>query len=134
MSKTPIYTCNSVMFIDDDPINNFINERLIEHYHFSERVYVYTSVMAGLEYLKNIKKNSSTPESLIPEYIFLDINLQLIDGWEFLKLYEELNLDCKIIILTNSLSPEDRDIAFSYKSVVGFLNKPLMENDLKNLS
>ncbi len=133
MNKTPSYKCNSVMLIDDNPIDNFINERLIQHFHFSEKIYIQTSVIGGLEYLKNIKKVDLSSESLIPKYIFLDINIPVIDGWGFLKGYKELKLDCKIIILTNSLTPEDRDEAFSYESVIEFLGKPLTEDNLKNL-
>lgn len=133
MNKTPSYKCNSVMLIDDNSIDNFINERLIQHFHFSEKIYVHTSAIGGLEYLKNVMKVELSSESLIPKYIFLDINLPVIDGWGFLRGYEELNLDCKIIILTNSLTPEDRVEAFSYENVIEFLGKPLTEDNLKNL-
>lgn len=123
------------MLIDDNEIDNFINERLIKHFSFSEKVYVHTSTISALEFFKNLQKISPIPKLLIPDFIFLDLNMPIIDGWEFLREYEKLNfpLDCKIVVLTASISQEDKERSKTYNNVVEFLSKPLSDEMLNAL-
>ena len=91
------FKCNSVMLIDDQTIDNFINERLIRNYFFSENVFVHTNANSALEYFKNIKKMENIAPVLIPDYIFLDINMPLMSGFELIRLIE---YKIKIVITT----------------------------------
>jgi CheY-like chemotaxis protein len=88
---------------------------------------VHTNANSALEYFKNIKKMENISPVLIPDYIFLDINMPLMDGWGFLQGFEKLNLpfDYKVIVLTASVNPADKGKAETYKNVVGFFSKPL---------
>ena len=123
------------MLIDDNTIDNFINERIIRNQFFSDNILVHTNVSSALEYFANIKKMKNISPVLIPDYIFLDINMPLMDGWGFLQGFEKLNLpfDCKIIVLTASVNPADEGKAKSYKNVVGFFSKPLSDAVLELL-
>ena len=123
------------MLIEDNAIDNFINERIIRNCFFSKTVLVHTNASSALEYFKNIKKMENISPVLIPDYIFLDINMPLMDGWGFLQGFEKLNLpfDCKIIVLTASVNPADEGKAKSYKNVVGFFSKPLSDAVLELL-
>lgn len=131
----PPFKCNSVMLIDDNSIDNFVNERLIKINFFSKNVLVHSTANSALEYFKNIKKLKNISPALIPDYIFLDTNMPLMDGWDFLREYEKLNLsfDCKIIVLTASVHPEDKEKAIAYKNVVEFASKPLSRTVLNLL-
>ncbi len=135
MNKDQAFKYNSVMLIDDETIDNFINEKMIRQYYFSNKVYVHTSARSALEFFKNIQKIGNIPETLIPDYIFLDLNMPMIDGWGFLQEYEQLDfhLSCKIIVLTASISPEDKERAKAFKNVSGFYCKPLSEEMLRLL-
>lgn len=126
---------SSVMIIDDEAIDNFVNEKLLRHYDIADKIYVHTSAKSALEFFKNIQRVAEKDDSLIPNYIFLDINMPIIDGWGFLGEYEKANLklDCKVVILTASVSPEDEEKALSYNSVYAFLSKPLTFEQLKSL-
>ncbi len=105
-------------FIDDDPLNNYINSRTV-NYHFpkvSSRVFE----DAGLAIEKIIK-----PDERLPAVIFLDINMPQINGWEFLDQLSEVSIPSHVYILSSSIDPSDHKKAMSYKMVKGFYSKPL---------
>ncbi len=135
MNKVYSFRYHSIMLIDDEAIDNFVNEKLIKHYFFSDKVYIHTSAKSALEFFINIDKMENIPETLIPEYIFLDLNMPMIDGWGFLQEYEKLDLsfDCKIVVLTASVDPNEKERAKRFKNVVGFYSKPLSEEQLSSL-
>lgn len=137
-TKTPKYKYRTIMLIDDNEIDNFINEKLIKAYHFAENVYVHTSTKSALEYLRNIEVTlNDLPADLIPSHILLDINMPILDGFHFLDEFEkfkpELINRIKIVMLTTSLNPLDIEKSRNYKHVVKFIHKPLTENELSDL-
>jgi CheY-like chemotaxis protein len=92
--------------------------------------------MSALDFLKNIDKGGLS-EELIPELIFLDINMPYLDGFQFLEqfelLSEETKSKMKILVLTSSLSQGDMDRAAEHPRIMEFVNKPLLENVLDSL-
>jgi CheY-like chemotaxis protein len=137
-TKTPKYKYKTIMLIDDNEIDNFINEKLIKAYHFAENVYVHTSTKSALEYLKNVEVTlNDIPHDLIPSHILLDINMPILDGFHFLEEFEKFSLELiekiKIVMLTTSLNPMDIEKSKNYKQVVKFIHKPLTENELSDL-
>ncbi|MCH8319153.1 MAG: response regulator [Bacteroidetes bacterium] len=125
------------MLIDDNEIDNFINKKLLEAENFSEKILVYTSSISALEFFKNIRSNNGLPGELFPDMMFLDINMPIIDGFQFLEEYERINKnyksDCKIVILTTSINPKDVEQSQENKHVVQFVNKPLTSELLSEL-
>ena len=83
--KKPTSKYNSVMLIDDNEIDNFINQKMIEGCNFAERIYVHTSGKSAIEFLCNLARIKEVPEELIPEIIFVDINMPIMDGFQFLE-------------------------------------------------
>lgn len=124
----------AVMLIDDNSIDNFVNEKMIKMSHFACNVYVHTSVLSGLEFLNNMEAIKEYSPGMVPEIIFLDINLPMLDGFQFLdefeKFSQELKSKIKIIILTSSINPNDVERSKGYESVVDYCYKPLLEKDL----
>jgi CheY-like chemotaxis protein len=125
------------MLIDDNDIDNFINEKMIKSCQFADNVYIHTSSKSALEFLKNISLLSSAPAELIPSYIFLDINMPILDGFHFLEEFENFpqafKSHIKIVMLTTSLNPSDFEKTKPYKSVIKYLYKPLIDKDLNDL-
>lgn len=127
----------AVMLIDDNNIDNFINEKIIKTSGFAVNVYKHTSIASGLEFLKNMETIKRFFSDIIPEVIFLDINLPILDGFQFLEEFErfssELKERIKIVILTSSINPSDVEKAKTYERVVNYHSKPLLAKDLKNI-
>jgi CheY-like chemotaxis protein len=127
---------DSVLLIDEDDIDNFINERMITTSNFAKRVVVKTSAISALEYLKEI-----APSGNYPKIIFLDLNMPIMDGFGFLeefdklaKQYPALAETSKIIVLSSSISPADINKASTNPYVIKYLNKPLSEKYLDAIS
>jgi len=125
-----IFKFDRVLLVDDNDIDNFINERMITTSGFSKTVIVKNSAQGALDYLKSIEDNPAQ----LPQAIFLDLNMPVMDGFGFLTEFEnfsdEVRRTCKIIVLSSSISPEDINRASTNPYVQKFLNKPLSEKYL----
>lgn len=122
------------MLIDEDEIDNIINQKIIESNNFSEKVMVFQT---GTEALDFLRVNAKVAENL-PDLIFLDINMPIMDGFQFLEEFEKLEAPIlnksKIIMLSSSISPRDIDRAASNRFVKKYLNKPLNSRYLQAIS
>jgi CheY-like chemotaxis protein len=122
----------TVLLIDDDSINNFINARLIKKCAISEDVRVASNGKEAILYLKECFAKGLP----CPELILLDINMPVMDGFEFLTAFENLYFINKpkvvIIMLTTSSNPKDLE-KMSEANIAGFLNKPLTEAMVKGV-
>lgn len=123
-----------VMIVDDSEIDNFVNDKILRRYGFSDRIIILESSMAALQYLQDADKNKTE----IPSIIFLDLNMPIMNGALFIEKFEELPVslksNCKIIILSNSGNPYDKSSMLSNKNVFAFFSKPLIKDNLDHLS
>jgi len=124
----------NIMLVDDDEINNFITVKLIRKAFPDALLSTYLNGRLAIEKLKDIFKNS--PDK-IPDYILLDINMPIMNGWEFLEEYKTSQLDpdkkITIYILSSSVFSNDIDKAKSYESVANFISKPLNLESIKEV-
>ena len=111
---------DTIFLVDDDPINNLINKRLLGKIGISENIVEFLEGEEALDKLNDIEADQSV-------LIFLDINMPVLNGWEFLDKYLELygHRSDKIVILSSSIDYQDRFKAQGYEIVSGFLEKPL---------
>ena len=135
--KKPKCKFKHIMLLDDNELDNFINEKIIEANNFSEKVYVNSSGKSALEFLSNLKATGEAAESIYPEAIFIDINMPMMDGFQFINNLKTIPggtpKDCKLIILTSSIYPEDKSKAMQISKDIIFLNKPLTPEMLKSI-
>lgn len=128
---------NAVMLIDDNEIDNLINQKMIESVSMTDNIFVHSGAKSALEYLKNIEKIKVGGESFLPEFIFLDIDMPLMDGFQFVDEFEKLSdftkNYCKVILLTSSLDPKDITKSKKNSYIVRYLNKPLTQDSLRKL-
>lgn len=138
MLSKPKTTEPVVLLIDDNDIDNFINERMVKGCSFSDVVYINTSTRSAIEFLRNLSVNSVIPADAYPTVIFLDINMPILDGFQFLAELEKFDFDfvkkLRVVMLTSSINPADQEKAMKSKLVTAFLHKPLTEEALESLS
>ena len=125
---------NLVMLVDDNDTDNFISQKIIELNGFADRVIAKNSGKSALEYLE---ANENNPAEL-PDVIFLDINMPIVDGFVFLFEFERFNDDlkkkCKIAILSSSDNKRDIERIVDNDYVVKYITKPLTQDALIEIS
>jgi len=123
-----------VMLVDDNDTDNFISKRIIEITNFAEEVIVKSSGKSALDYLND---NAGEVANL-PEIIFLDINMPIVDGFVFLYEFEKFAVNikdnCKVIILSSSDNKRDIDKIVNNDYVIKFITKPLTEKSLEEIN
>jgi CheY-like chemotaxis protein len=131
---------HAVMLIDDNEIDNLINQKIIESSGICNHIFTHTGGRSAIEFLKNAEKiaDSAGKKELMPEIIFLDIDMPLMDGFQFLDEFENLSQNirehCKIVMLTSSINSKDVRRSKRYANVKEYINKPLTKESLKALS
>ena len=128
------YKIDSVLLVDDDRSANFFHQRLIHKNAWAKEVRSVLNGQEALDYLSQEDKDASPH----PDVIFLDLNMPLMSGWEFLDAYQQLNIPPeslpRIFILTTSVNPDDRTKAESYELVQGFYEKFLKKEALADIA
>ena len=124
----------SIWVIDDDPIYQIIINKLIKKSDFFSTANSFKNGKEAIDFLQNtIKKDRLSP----PDIILLDINMPIMDGWEFLEELEILKpgIEKKIIIyiVSSSIAVEDKNKSKKYSNVLGYISKPISIDDLIQL-
>ncbi len=117
----------NIFLIEDDLIAQFIFEEFIKEIDLEGESLIFSNGLEAINYMKENKNNSDK----LPDIILLDLNMPVMDGWEFLEEYEKLVFDlskkCQIHVMSSSTHPEDKEIT-SHKQVFQYIDKPLDKN------
>jgi CheY-like chemotaxis protein len=110
---------------------------MIEAASIADNIYTHTGAKSAIEFLRNMER-LDVAEKVLPDVIFLDIDMPLMDGFQFLDEFEKLSdmtrKKCRIVMLTSSINPQDFSRSKKYSNVKLYLNKPLTHENLVNLN
>ncbi|MEB2784213.1 response regulator [Algoriphagus persicinus] len=117
---------SKLLIIDDDQVSLLIANKYLIVSGFEEFVHEILIFNKAIDALKALYVAEDNLE-LCQLWILLDINMPKISGWDFLNRIESMKLenDVKVIMLTSSISEEDKIRAVSFNSVYGYISKPL---------
>lgn len=115
----------NLALIDDDDIFVFLTKKVIEQTDLVEQIKVFGNGRDAINFLKKNADNSD----LLPEIILLDLNMPIMDGWQFLEDYillkPKIDKKITIYIISSSISPHDIERAKGINAVSDFIIKPV---------
>jgi CheY-like chemotaxis protein len=117
-----------VILVDDDYITNFLHEKLIRKLNISDNIIVKNNGKEALTYLEEFVKK----ERASPCIVMLDLNMPVVDGFEFIRQFKKklVENNIKIVIVTTSLSERDIQKVREFGDFT-YLNKPLTSEKLQ---
>ena len=125
----------SVCIIDDDLIYQFLIKEEIEYTNMVSKIMFFNNGEKALQFIENTLNNNKI--DILPDIIFLDINMPVMDGWEFLEAYAQIKpkVEKKIVIYMVSSSTDIRDLdrAKSISEISDYIIKPVLGSQLKSI-
>lgn len=125
-----------VLLVDDDEVSHIIGNRLMKITSYAKEIVALENGKEAITYFHKLVKMNE-PEKIAPDVIFLDINMPLMNGWDFLEDYTRLYYPqfpfIKIYILSSSMDPEDIVKSKNYPMVKDYFVKPLTKENLEKL-
>lgn len=128
-----------ILCVDDDPITLMLCKMVISKSTFANEILTAQNGEEALNYFDDLKLNHLGSEiKKYPQLIFLDLNMPVMGGWEFLdhfskEDYREAFKNCKVIVLSSTIDPDDINKAKTYPMVLDFLSKPISKDMLEDL-
>jgi CheY-like chemotaxis protein len=117
--------------IDDDQLFTYVLSRHMKRLDFSDKTLIFPN---GLEALNYLQQNVGSPD-MLPSVILLDINMPVLDGWQFLDEFTKLTISKKITVflISSSIDQIDHARALEYKEVSRFYIKPVTRENLLSI-
>jgi CheY-like chemotaxis protein len=127
---------DTILFVDDDPITLMLCKMVISKALFSKEIVTAKNGEEALIYFNTLKQiNSDSKLKSHPQLIFLDLNMPVMGGWEFLDSFSTADYSdynkTKVIILSSTIDPEDLEKSKKYPMVIDFLSKPISKEMLE---
>lgn len=122
------------MLVDDDPLCNLLSRSMLRHVSHECDLVEFTQPGVALDYIKTTYEPTGYFQ---PTIIFLDINMPLISGWDFIQQFDAFEPHIKeqftIHLLSSSLDSRDKEKAIASKYIHAFLLKPLRRHTAEDI-
>lgn len=123
----------TVCVIDDDEIYQFLCRKTMETTQRTKKIMIFSNGKDAIDFFCDNKKSSDN----LPDVIFLDLDMPVMDGWQFLDEFLPLktNIEKQIIIyiVTSSEHPVDISKAKDISEVKGYVIKPITVDSFNNI-
>jgi CheY-like chemotaxis protein len=121
----------NLLVIDDDDINIFIIKKIVAKTGYDVEMVAKNNGQLAIDYLATLEDGSEK----FPHLMLIDINMPILNGWEFLEAYDQLRLKQKpdMYMLSSSVYENDIEKAKTYQKIKGFISKPLSIERLSEL-
>lgn len=129
---------DKILCVDDDPITLMLCKKVVERVEFAKEIITAENGVEAIEYFDTLFEESKVNDAIVyPKLVLLDLNMPVMDGWEFLETYIRKDYDniftsTRFIVLSSSIDPYDINRSKTYP-VIGFLSKPITKEMLENL-
>lgn len=130
---------NKILCVDDDAITLMLCKKVIERVSFAQEVLTAKNGEEAILFFNELATLFKKQETLTyPKLTFLDLNMPIMNGWEFLDNYlqsgfHELFTEAKFIVLSSTIDPQDVEKTKRYPMVIDFLSKPITKEMLEDL-
>lgn len=117
-----------LLIVDDDIMIQKLHSMLVKRNEFAEEFYQFGNGQLALDFLKKYDKNQCF-------IVFLDINMPIMNGWEFMDAINQelLGRPIFVAIVSSSVDSSDIEKAKNYPQVLAYIDKPLNNNALQLL-
>ena len=129
---------DKILCVDDDPITLMLCRKVVEKVEFAKEIITVNNGEEAIQYFDTLFEERKTNGSIVyPKLVLLDLNMPVMDGWEFLesyitKDYQNVFDSTRFIVLSSSIDPYDINRSKTYP-VIGFLSKPVTKEMLEDL-
>lgn len=129
---------DKILCVDDDPITLMLCRKVVEKVEFAKEIITVNNGEEAIEYFDALFEERKTNSAIVyPKLVLLDLNMPVMDGWEFLesyitKEYHNVFDSTRFIVLSSSIDPYDINKSKTYP-VIGFLSKPVTKEMLEDL-
>ncbi len=125
-----------VMVVNDDEISLFVSSKMISKTTFAAEVITAGNGLKALQVFDQLLLNSKAPTD-VPELVFLDLHMPVMDGWEFLEVFSEkyayIFPSVRFVILSSSIDPDDIFKLKRFSSVIDLIRHPISFEILNEL-
>jgi len=129
---------DKILCVDDDPITLMLCKKVVEKVEFAKEIIIANNGEEAINYFDALFEEQQNNDSIAyPKLVLLDLNMPVMDGWEFLETYISKNYhnifdSTRFIVLSSSIDPYDINRSKTYP-IIGFLSKPVTKEMLENL-